>query len=132
MSAMLLLGLILFGAAGAFAGLLLMQNSADGSDYAVSLFGFDLGRLSTPQAFLAGIALTLVFAIGLALAIGSRLRARHLHAARLAAEREAIRIRAERDEYAARLGIPVSHAPDIDLDETAPLAPSIFPWANPW
>src|SRR5689334_21612629 len=99
MSTMLLLGLVLFGAAGAFAGLLLMQNSAAGSDYSVSLFGLDLGTLSTPQAFLAGIALALVFASGLALAIGSRLRARHRRAARLAEEREAIRIRAERDEY---------------------------------
>ncbi|HEU5427402.1 MAG TPA: hypothetical protein VFU74_11035 [Actinocrinis sp.] len=40
------------------------------------------------------------------------------------------------NEYRARLGMPVSHAPDIDididLDETAPLAPPIFRWANPW
>lgn len=129
---MLLLGLVLLGAAGTFAGLLVMQNSAGGPDYAVSLFGFDLGRLSTPQAFLAGIALALVFCLGLALAIGSRLRAHHRRAARLAEEREAIRVRAERDEYAARLGIPVSQAPGADNDETAPLAPTIFPWANPW
>ena len=130
---MLLLGLVMFGAAGAFAGLLVMQNSAGGGpDYAVSLFGFDLGRLSTPQAFLAGIALALVCCVGLALAIGSRLRAHHRHVARLAQEREAIRVRAERDEYAARLGIPVSQAPGFDEDETAPLAPTIFPWANPW
>jgi hypothetical protein len=88
--------------------------------------------LSTPHAFLAGMALALVFAAGLALAIGSILKARHRRAIRLAEERDAIRIRAERDEYAARLGIPVNPAPGDDFDETAPLAPTIFPWANPW
>lgn len=129
---MLLLGLILLGAAGAFAGLLVTQNSAASPDYAVSLFGFDLGKLTTPQAFLAGIALTLVFSLGLALAIGSALRARHRRSARLAEQREATRIRAERDELAARLGIPVSGHSGEDFEETAPLAPSLFPWANPW
>lgn len=129
---MLLLGLVLLGAAGAFAGLLVTQNAASGPDYTVSLFGFDLGRLSTPHAFLAGIALALVFSLGLALAIGSTLRTRHRRAARLAERREASRLRAERDELAARLGIPVSQTADEDFEETAPLAPTIFPWANPW
>ncbi len=129
---MLLLGLVLLGAAGAFAGLLVAQNTAAGPDYSVALFGFDLGRLSTPQAFLAGIALALVFSLGLAIAVGSTLRARHRRVERLAERREASRVRAERDELAARLGIPVSQLPGDDLEETAPLAPTIFPWANPW
>lgn len=129
---MLLLGLVLLGAAGAFAGLLVAQNTTAGPDYSVSLFGFDLGRLSLPQAFLAGIALALIFSLGLALAVGSMLRARHRRVARLAERREASRLRAERDELAARLGIPVSQVTGEDFEETAPLAPTIFPWANPW
>jgi hypothetical protein len=133
MSAMLLMGLILLGGAAAFAGLLVTQNSAGGPDYGVSLFGFDVGTMNTVQAFLAGVALCLVFCLGVALAVGSVLRA-HRRRAHLDAERrEALRIRAERDEMAARLGIPVTreYGPG-DEEETAPLAPSIFPWANPW
>ena len=99
--------------------------------------GIDLGQrylatLTTPDAFLAGIALALVFCLGVALAVASVMRARHHRAALLAERREAIRIRAERDELAARLGLGVNGKAGDDLERTTPLAPSIFPWANPW
>lgn len=121
---MLLLGLLLIGAAGAFAGLLVVQNPA-GPEDAVSVLGFELGRLSTEQAFLAGIALALVCCLGIALAAGSARRRHRRRAAWRDERREADRIRAQRDELAARWGAP-DHDPD-EMERTAPLTTLPFP-----
>jgi signal transduction histidine kinase len=100
---MFLLGLVLLGATGAFTGLLIAYNSAGGPDYTVTMFGHTLGTLNTLQAFLAGIALTLVFCLSLAMInVGAR-HMRRRAASRRAALREASQARAERDELAARL-----------------------------
>jgi hypothetical protein len=73
---MLLLGLLLLGATGAFAGLLISENLDGGPDYTVTMFNNDLGTVNTLGAFLAGIALTLVFCLALALISGGAGRAR--------------------------------------------------------
>ena len=125
---MLLLGLLLIGAAGAFAGLLIVQNPAGPPD-AVSVLGFEIGRLSTAQAFMAGIALALVCCLGIALAADSVRRQRRRRAAWRYERHEADRIRAERDELAARWGAPVEHYPG-EMERTAPLAPLPFPWVD--
>ncbi|MFJ8443562.1 hypothetical protein [Kitasatospora griseola] len=64
---MLLLGLLLFAASGAFAGLLIADNLGGGPETAVTVFGHHIGTISTLGAFLAGIALTLLAAAGIAL-----------------------------------------------------------------
>ncbi|MER7757966.1 hypothetical protein [Kitasatospora sp. NPDC097643] len=64
---MLLLGLLLMSAAGAFAGLLIADNLSGGPDYQVTVLGNDLARLDGLEIFLFGLALALVFCIGLAL-----------------------------------------------------------------
>jgi hypothetical protein len=73
---MLLLGLVLLGASGAFAGLLISENYSGGPDYAVTMFGNDLGTVNTLGAFLAGIALTLVFSLAVAMIASGSARQR--------------------------------------------------------
>ncbi|WP_405719112.1 hypothetical protein OG607_04605 [Streptomyces sp. NBC_01537] len=88
---MLLLGILLLGATGAFAGLLVSENRSGGPDYAVTMFGNDLGTVNTLGAFLAGIALTLVFCLGLALVTGGANHARRRKAELRRMRREAAR-----------------------------------------
>jgi len=99
---MLLLGLVLLGATGAFAGLLIAYNTS-GPDYTVTMFNNTLGTLNSRQAFLAGIALALVFCLSLAITIGGARLQRRRRVARAAVRREAASARAQRDELAARL-----------------------------
>ncbi|MFF0296009.1 hypothetical protein ACFYST_20770 [Kitasatospora sp. NPDC004614] len=73
---MLLLGLLLFAASGAFAGLLIAENLGGGPETAVTMFGHQIATISTLGAFLAGIALTLIFGAGLLL-IRAGLHRRH-------------------------------------------------------
>jgi hypothetical protein len=100
---MLLLGLLLLGATTAFAGLLIAYNSAGGPEYTATVFDHSLGTLNTLESFLAGIALTLVFCLGLATTAVGAGTARRRRAARRADRRDAVRLRAERDAMAARL-----------------------------
>jgi len=126
---MLLLGLLLVAAAGTFAGLLIVQNPAGPQD-AVSVLGFEIGRLSTAQAFMAGIALALACCLGIALVAGSARRRHRRRAAWGGEQREAGGIQAERDDLDARWGAPIDWYDD-DMERTAPLVPLPFPWANP-
>ena len=105
-----------------------MQKSAGPQD-AVSVLGLEIGRLSTAQAFMAGVALAPACCLGIALAAGSVRRRRRSHAAWRDERREADRIRARRDEVAARWGAPADHYPD-EMERTAPLVPLPFPWAD--
>ncbi|MFD0345659.1 hypothetical protein ACFQ0M_05405 [Kitasatospora aburaviensis] len=72
---MLLLGLLLMATTGAFAGLLIADNLDGGPDYTASVLGNDVATLSSLGVFLAGIALALLFCLGLAMI----LRARRAH-----------------------------------------------------
>ncbi|MFI8084414.1 hypothetical protein ACIF6L_26890 [Kitasatospora sp. NPDC086009] len=69
---MLLLGLLLMAAAGAFTGLLIADNLNGGPDYQVSVLGSDLVTLNSLAIFLAGVALALLFCLGLALIVLAR------------------------------------------------------------
>ncbi len=111
---MLLLGLLLLAATGVFTGLLASENWAGGPDYTVTMFGNTLGTLNSVQIFLAGIALTLVFCLGVAMAALGGRRMRRRRAARHAAVREATRARAERDALAARLDAEQLGGPGAD------------------
>ncbi|GLW73482.1 hypothetical protein Kpho02_57810 [Kitasatospora phosalacinea] len=67
---MLLLGILLFAASGAFAGLLIADNLGGGPETGVDVLGHQIATMSTLGAFLAGLALALLFCAGLALMAG--------------------------------------------------------------
>ncbi|WP_395297875.1 hypothetical protein ACF9IK_33795 [Kitasatospora hibisci] len=69
---MLLLGLLLMATTGAFAGLLIADNLDGGPDYTASVLGNDVATLSSLGIFLAGIALALLFCLGLAMIARAR------------------------------------------------------------
>ncbi|MFI9361420.1 hypothetical protein ACIG5E_10190 [Kitasatospora sp. NPDC053057] len=64
---MLLLGLLLMAASGAFIGLLIADNLAGGPEYQVTILGNDLVKLNSLAIFLSGVALALLFCLGLAM-----------------------------------------------------------------
>ncbi|MEU3495632.1 hypothetical protein ABZ747_19350 [Kitasatospora cineracea] len=74
---MLLLGLLLFAASGAFAGLLIADNLGGGPETGVTVLGHQIATMSTLGAFLAGLALALIFCAGLALMGGGLRWRRH-------------------------------------------------------
>ncbi|RAJ45613.1 hypothetical protein K353_01113 [Kitasatospora sp. SolWspMP-SS2h] len=78
---MLLLGLLLFAASGAFAGLLIADNLGGGPETGVTVLGHQIATMSTLGAFLAGLALALLFCAGLALMRGGLRWRRHHRAA---------------------------------------------------
>ncbi|MFD0402186.1 hypothetical protein ACFV84_36740 [Kitasatospora sp. NPDC059811] len=73
---MLLLGLLLMAAAGAFAGLLIADNLSGGPDYQATVLGIRLPALDSLGIFLAGLALALLFCLGLALMVLTARRSR--------------------------------------------------------
>ncbi|MFJ8542767.1 hypothetical protein ACIRFH_12270 [Streptomyces sp. NPDC093586] len=87
---MVLLGLLLMAGAAAFVGLLIAYNLSGGPDYTVTLLGSRPFAISTLGAFLGGIALTLVFGLGmwmvLAGTVSARRRGRRRRPERLEAE----------------------------------------------
>ncbi|MBC7267231.1 MAG: hypothetical protein H5T76_00730 [Streptomyces sp.] len=70
---MLLLGLLLLAAVGAFTGLLIADNLSGGPEYTVSVLGQDIATMNPLAVFCSGLALALLFCLALA-AVGS---ARH-------------------------------------------------------
>ncbi|MBO1413460.1 hypothetical protein [Streptomyces sp. FH025] len=84
---MLLLGLLLLGATGAFIGLLVADNTSGGPDYGVTVLGHHIATLDGLAIFLAGIALTLVVGLGLAMVTaGARRRRRAVRTVRVPPE----------------------------------------------
>jgi hypothetical protein len=59
-----LLGVVLAGGAGAFFGLLIAENTAGGPRYTPGIFGQSLPTLNTLGVFCAGVALGLIFCLG--------------------------------------------------------------------
>jgi hypothetical protein len=100
---MLLLGFIILFGTAAFTGLLIADNIGGGPHYAASVLGTPITTISMLGAFLAGIALSLVFCLGLALLARGTARHRHRGAELKAARRSAAQTAAERDELAARM-----------------------------
>ncbi|MFJ1705993.1 hypothetical protein [Kitasatospora sp. NPDC088346] len=73
---MLILGVLLLAATGAFTALLVAGNLDGGADYTVTILGSDLATMSSLAIFLAGIALTLLFGLGCLLALAGARRTR--------------------------------------------------------
>ncbi|WP_327063892.1 hypothetical protein OG715_02855 [Kitasatospora purpeofusca] len=69
---MLLFGLLLVAVTGAFTGLLIADNLSGGPEYQVAVVGHDLVVLNSLGIFLAGLALALLFCLGLVLARAGR------------------------------------------------------------
>jgi hypothetical protein len=105
---MLVLGLLLMAGAAAFAGLLIAYNLSGGPDYTVTLLGSDPFTISTLGAFLGGIALTLIFGLGMWMLLAGTVLARHRGKKRRRDRETARRAAAERDELAGRLQGPGS------------------------
>ncbi|WP_439680448.1 hypothetical protein [Embleya sp. MST-111070] len=74
---MIAIGFLLAAATAAFVGLLIGYNTSGGPEYTVRLLHRDLVTLDTLDAFLAGLALALIFCAGLAL-MGDGARTRRL------------------------------------------------------
>ncbi|MBY8881993.1 hypothetical protein [Actinacidiphila acidipaludis] len=100
---MLILGLLLLACTAAFVGLAIADNLGGGANHTVTMLGHQIAVMNGLAIFCAGLALALVFALGVMLAsTGMKMRRRNgrkLHAAR----REAAATARERDELAARL-----------------------------
>ncbi|MER7778880.1 hypothetical protein ABTZ21_28360 [Streptomyces sp. NPDC096191] len=100
---MLMLGLLLMAGAAAFTGLLIAENLSGGPDYTVTLMGTDPFTISTLGAFLGGIALTLIFSLGMWMLLAGTVLARHRSKKRRTDRLAARQAHAERDELAGRL-----------------------------
>ncbi|QIY66629.1 hypothetical protein HEP85_40675 [Streptomyces sp. RPA4-2] len=90
---MLFLGLLLLAATAAFTGLAISDNLGGGPDYTVSVLGNDIATMSVLMIFCAGLALALIFSLGLWMTAGGAMHRR----------RRTMRIRNERDAMAAQL-----------------------------
>lgn len=62
---MLILGLLLRTAAGAFTGLVIADNLSGGPEYTVSVLGQDITTMNALAIFCSGLALALIFCVGL-------------------------------------------------------------------
>ncbi|MGW0815545.1 hypothetical protein ACWD00_20165 [Streptomyces viridiviolaceus] len=66
MTRMLFLGLLLLAATGAFTALVIVGNLAGGPEYTVSMLGQQFVTLNTLAIFSSGLALALLFCLGVA------------------------------------------------------------------
>ncbi len=113
---MLLFGLLLVAATGAFTALLIADNLSGGPEYQVTVLGNDLVTLDSLEIFLAGLALALLFCLGLGLTLRSLRRARTARAVRAAGPtRKGRRDRADepyRDDRPSDAHYPHERDPD--------------------
>ncbi|MFJ2675825.1 hypothetical protein [Streptomyces sp. NPDC087525] len=120
---MLIIGILLMAATAAFTALLIAFNLSGGPDYAVTLFGSTPFTLNALGAFLSGIALALIFGLGLWLMLGGAALLAHRSRKRRAA-RAAV---SERDELRGRLDSRTA-PPEADhtgRGATGPSTPSL-------
>lgn len=73
---MLVLGVLLMMATGAFTALLITENWSGTPEYTVTMFGNDLGTLNSVGIFVAGLALAALFMLAFGLAAGGGLMMR--------------------------------------------------------
>ncbi|MCQ4041159.1 hypothetical protein ACFOSC_07260 [Streptantibioticus rubrisoli] len=98
---MFLLGILLVGATAAFVALAIVENfSGGGPGSSVTMLGHTIATLNALETFLAGMALALVFCLGLAMMTGS-VRIHRRRRARYTA----------RGAMAAREGEPIAGEP---------------------
>ncbi|KUO14990.1 hypothetical protein [Streptomyces dysideae] len=74
---MLFVGLVLLAAVGAFTGLAIADNLSGGPEYTVSVLDREIATMDTLAVFSAGLALALIFCLGLAMAARGAGHGRH-------------------------------------------------------
>jgi hypothetical protein len=67
---MLLIGLLLLGATGAFTALAIAGNLSGGPQYTVSVLDHHIATMNTLAIFSSGLALALIFCLALAMVSG--------------------------------------------------------------
>lgn len=112
----MVLGLLLVLLSGGAVVLLTAYNRSGGPEYSVTTFGNEIAVVNGMQVFYAGIALALVFCLGLWLMALSARRGRAMRAEIRAARHDAQAAAAERDRLANQVG-------GSPPDATAPLHP---------
>jgi hypothetical protein len=100
----MVLGLLLVLLSGGAVALLTVYNRAGGPDYSVGMFGNEIAAVNGMQIFYAGIALALLFCLGLWLMAMSARRGRAMRAEIRAARHDAQAAAAERDRLASQVG----------------------------
>jgi cytochrome bd-type quinol oxidase subunit 2 len=78
-------GVLLAGGAGAFIGLLIADNTSGGPRYTPEIFGQSLPTLNTLGVFCAGVALGLIFCLGVWLIVRGTKHGVHRRTRRAAA-----------------------------------------------
>lgn len=68
---MLLIGLLLLGATGAFTALAIAGNLSGGPEYTVSVLDHHIATMNTLAIFSSGLALALIFCLALAMVSGA-------------------------------------------------------------
>ncbi|WSP86623.1 hypothetical protein OG289_01715 [Streptomyces sp. NBC_01235] len=76
---MLLIGLLLLAATAAFTGLVIADNLSGGPEYSVSVLDHHIATMNTLAVFSSGLALALLFSLGLAVAASGAVHRRHRH-----------------------------------------------------
>ena len=99
----MVLGLLLVLLSGGAVALLTAYNRSGGPDYSITMFGNDAGVVNGMQIFYAGIALALLFCLGLWLMAMSARRSRAMRAEIRAARHDAQTAVAERDRLASQV-----------------------------
>ncbi|MEW2399965.1 hypothetical protein [Streptomyces sp. NPDC046862] len=66
---MLYIGLLLLAATGAFTGLVIAYNLSGGPEYTVSVFDQDIVTMNSLAIFCSGLALAVLFCLGLGLVL---------------------------------------------------------------
>ncbi|MFE0447298.1 hypothetical protein [Streptomyces fungicidicus] len=102
---MLLLPLLLVLATAAFTAIVVVENFSGGPEYKVEIFGNQIATLSAPGLFLSGVALALIFCLGLAALAGGmkRRRRHHRHRVRMSEQEP---MAATREEQESRRSQP--------------------------
>jgi hypothetical protein len=80
MNRMLLIGLLLLGATAAFTALAIAGNLSGGPEYSVSVLGHHIATMNGLAVFSSGLALALLFCLGLATMVGGATHRRHRRA----------------------------------------------------
>ncbi|WP_432155325.1 hypothetical protein [Streptomyces sp. bgisy153] len=76
---MLILGLLIVLGTGAFVGLAIAGNLSGGPNYTVSVLGNDIATMNGLALFCSGLALALIFCLGLVLMTGTAARRHRRH-----------------------------------------------------
>ncbi|MFF4353157.1 hypothetical protein [Streptomyces sp. NPDC001530] len=74
---MLLIGLLLLAATGAFTALAIADNLSGGPEYTVSVLDHDIATMNALAVFSSGLALALLFCLGLVAAVNGATHRHH-------------------------------------------------------